>query len=146
MIGTGNRTNAAAAKQISLVLKQVGVRTLIVKMPKGVQHLLGVMQIIDHKLVVARTERAPWIAKKLKALNFKIIPVRESAEITECLGMNFVTLRPRQIIMAAHCPALRRQLEEAGVRVLATLEISQLINAAGGIACATGILARKVLP
>jgi arginine deiminase len=58
--------------------------------------------------------------------------------------MNVVTVAPRRVIMAAGCPGLKRLYEKAGLRVAAEVKISQLINGAGGIACATGILSRDI--
>jgi N-dimethylarginine dimethylaminohydrolase len=56
--------------------------------------------------------------------------------------MNVITLEPRRIIMPTNCPSLRAVYQQAGLRVLAEAPISQLLNAAGGIACTVGLLAR----
>lgn len=45
--------------------------------------------------------------------------------------------------MAAGCPETKQIYRNAGIEVVAELPILQLINGAGGLACATGILARK---
>jgi arginine deiminase len=48
------------------------------------------------------------------------------------------------VIKAAGCPGLKKLYEKAGLSVAAEIRITQLINGAGGIACATGILARDI--
>lgn len=144
LCGIGNRTNATGFAQLKTTLAQQGVQTLSVKMPSGVQHLLGILQIPAPKLAVVRIEKAPrTLIELLHARGFNIIPVNESDEVKLKQGMNFVTIEPKKIIMPKGCPDLRGWFESAGLQVLAEVEISQLCNAAGGLACATGIVARK---
>lgn len=147
LCGTGQRTNHEALLQIRSLFKAQGIKVLEVKMPKGIQHLLGMVQFVDSDLAVVRTEIAPRaFVTLLKKNGFEIVPVRESIEVREKLGMNLVTVSPRKVIMAADCPQLRTQFEAAGIQVAAEVKISQLCNAAGGIGCATGVLARELLP
>ena len=58
--------------------------------------------------------------------------------------MNTVTLGPRTIVMPTNCPDLKRLYETNGMTVAAEIDINQLLNGAGGLACATGILAREI--
>jgi N-dimethylarginine dimethylaminohydrolase len=143
LIGTGNRTNRAAHLQITKVLKEFNVRAIAIPLPRKVQHLLGLLQIVDRQLALVRTEIAhPKLIQTLNAHKFQIIPVAESAEVTERQGMNVVVFEPRRIIMPTDCPGLKALYREAGLKVLAEAPISQLLNAAGGIACTVGMLAR----
>ena len=58
------------------------------------------------------------------------------------MALNFVTLAPRRILMAADCPATQRFFEQAGIHCT-TVEIDELVKAAGGIGCLSGILERE---
>jgi N-dimethylarginine dimethylaminohydrolase len=146
LVGLGARTNRAGSVQLREILRQQGVRALPVVMPSGVQHLLGILQIVGPDLVVLRREKAPRaLVALLRRRGFEIIDVDESDEIRLRQGMNFVCISERKIIMASGAPQLRAQLEAGGIRIVAELEISQLCQAAGGIACATGIVRRRLL-
>ena len=143
LCGTGYRTNASGARQLGAVLKLQGVSTLVVKLPKCVQHLMGLVQLVDRNLALVRTSLAPVrLLRILRKKGFKILPVPESDEVTHQQGMNVVTVRPRQLFMPAGCPALKKLYLEAGIRVAREIPIPELIKGAGGLSCATGILAR----
>ena len=143
IVGTGNRTNKTAYLQIKKVLNEFKVRVIAVTLPRQVQHLLGLLQIVDRQLALVRTEISdPKLIKLLKTHDFRIISILESEEVTERQGMNVVTLAARRIIMPAKCPQLKRIYERAGLKILAEAPITQLLNAAGGIACSVGVLAR----
>ncbi len=145
-VGIGNRTNREGFLQVRDVLKAQGVRAVAVKMPRGVQHLLGILQIVDRDLAFVRSEKAPAsLIRLLRANGYKIVRVRESVEVQLKMGFNFVAVQPRTILMPAGCPELKALYRREGVKIAAEVEISQICNAAGGIGCATGILARKVI-
>lgn len=145
LCGTGNRTNREGFLQLKQTMALQGVEVLSVPMPGGVQHLLGLLQIVDRRLALLRAEKAPAELKALlKRKGFKVVPVPETEEVRLRQGMNVVTVAPRKLIMPSGCPALKALYRRAGLTVAAEAAISQLINGAGGIACATGILAREV--
>jgi N-dimethylarginine dimethylaminohydrolase len=92
-----------------------------------------------------RTEIAPKrLLNILREKKFSIIEVPETEEVKIWQGMNVVTIKPRTIIMPANCPRLKRLYSASGITVVAEIEIDQLLNGAGGLACATGILAREI--
>jgi hypothetical protein len=73
-----------------------------------------------------------------------VINVPEIEEVRAHQGMNIVALSPRRIIMPSNCPQLRSLYLRHRIRIEAEIPFSQAINAAGGIACATGILSRTL--
>ncbi len=145
-VGQGARTNREGLNELRSILKSQGVKCVAVPMPRGVQHLMGILQIVDRNLALVRTDKAPAsLVRLLRAQKFKIVAVRESVEVTLKMGFNFVTVKPRTIIMSAGCPELKALYQKAGIKIAAEVDVSQICNAAGGIGCATGILGRKVI-
>lgn len=146
VVGLGARTNREGFEQLRSIMSAQGIECVAVKMPRGVQHLLGLLQIVDRRIAVVRTAKAPpQLLRLLKKRGFRVVHVQETDEVREKLGFNFVAVGPRRIIMAAGCPELRKVLINAGLRIAAEVEISQMCNAAGGIGCVTGILSRKAV-
>lgn len=145
LCGTGNRTNAEGFRQLRALLALQGVKALSSGLPGGVQHLLGLLQIVDRKLALLRVAKATEpIRAILRKKRFTVVPVPETDEVSRRQGMNILTIAPRRIIMPSGCPGLKALYLKAGLSVAAEVEISQLVNGAGGLACAAGILARAV--
>ena len=145
LCGVGNRTNAEGFAQLRAVLKAQGVEALSTPLPRGIQHLMGILQIVDSRLALVRVEIAPKsLVRLLVRRRFAVVPVPEIEETTAMQGMNVVTVAPRTIVMPKGCPTLKRIYAAAGVTVAADVEIEQLRRGAGGLACATGILSRRI--
>jgi N-dimethylarginine dimethylaminohydrolase len=143
-VGVGNRTNAAGFEQVRHVLREFGVTVVPVPLPRSVQHLLGLLQIVSPEKVLLRTEHASsGLRRLLSRHELEIIPVPESEEVVSRQGMNVLTVAPNRVIMASGCPRLHALYERNGIKILAEAEISQLVNAAGGIACASAPLFRS---
>jgi arginine deiminase len=66
-------------------------------------------------------------------------------EAVRGFALNFVTLGPRRILMAAGNPITRAFYEKAGI-TYHQVEVDELLKAAGGIGCLTGILERELAP
>ena len=145
LCGVGNRTNVDGYRQLRDVLRPQGAETVAVPLPRGVQHLLGILQIVDSDCVLLRDGVAPKsLGRLLKRRGFAVVPVPETEETTGRQGMNIVTVAPRTIVMPSGCPTLKRAYADAGVTVAAEVEIGQILRGAGGLACATGILSRRI--
>jgi arginine deiminase len=61
------------------------------------------------------------------------------------MALNFVTLSPRRILMPAGNPVTQAFYEAAGI-TCHTVEVDELIRAAGAVGCLTGILEREEEP
>jgi N-dimethylarginine dimethylaminohydrolase len=145
LIGLGNRTNRSGFEQVKCCLEFQGVRALHVPLPSCVQHLLGVLQIVDKDLAVIRARILPSDFKAiLESLGVRLVELDETVEVLSGQAMNFVTIAPRRIIMVSGNPDTRRILEENGIEVVAEAELSELLKGAGGLACATGVLHRQI--
>ncbi|PKN16075.1 MAG: hypothetical protein CVU66_02285 [Deltaproteobacteria bacterium HGW-Deltaproteobacteria-23] len=144
-VGVGNRTNMAAFTQIRQILSTDGIDCVpLPSCQTTTQHLLGSLQLVDRNLALVRNGiTAPEITTFLEKHGFTVINIPENSEVTTRQAMNIVTVAPRHIIMTAGCPLTKQLFQAAGLTVVAELAISQLINGAGGLACATGILARN---
>lgn len=143
LLGVGNRTNNEAALQIQNILEVYGVQVALIPLPKTVQHLLGLMQFVSEETALVRTDILDAaILKKLQSHFPHCISIRETSEVTHRQGMNVVCLRPNTIVMPTNCPELKSIYTREGIDVAAEIEISQYLNAAGGIACSVGIISR----
>lgn len=145
MCGLGRRTNRDGLQQLRAVLKAQDVTTVAVDLPVATQHLLGILHIVDANLALVRTQIASKrLITILKRAGISIIDVPETEEVLVRQGMNVITVKPRVIVMPANCPDLKRLYTACGIHVAAEVDIAQLLNGAGGLACATGILAREI--
>lgn len=146
LCGTGNRTNKEAFQQLQTFLRKEKIKLLEVPLPSNVQHLLGLLQIVDEKKALIRNSIAPaMLVRILKKHHFKLIEIEETDEVVNKQGMNIVTVAPGKIFMPDDCPELKKLYRSAGLKILAELNIQELRKAAGGLACATGILSRKLI-
>ncbi len=143
LLATGLRTNRQGAAQVTALLREMGVEVVPVGLPYGAMHLMGTLRFADRDLAIAWPGRAPYAAvEALRARGYTVLLAPPGEELTRRMALNFVTLGPRHILMAANCPVTQRFFEEAGIRCRAT-PVDELVKAAGGIGCLTGILARE---
>jgi N-dimethylarginine dimethylaminohydrolase len=141
-IGVGFRTNSSGFEYVSGVLADMNIRTRAVRLPQGIQHLLGLVNLIDHDLAMIRKSHAGAdVLGMLEEHGIRIISASATEEVEQRRAMNFVALRPRCVVMPSDSPETRSQLEAAGVLVF-SLDVREYIKAAGALGCLTGILAR----
>jgi len=145
LVGLGRRTNREGARQLAECLAPSGVRVVPVRLPGRVQHLLGILQLVDRDLAVLRGELADAALRTtLTELGYTLVELDEDQEVARGQAMNFVTVAPRAVVMADDAPRTRRRLELAGLTVAGQAPVGALRRAAGGLACATGILSRRL--
>jgi N-dimethylarginine dimethylaminohydrolase len=145
LVGVGNRTNREAYEQIRSILGKMRVECVALpSYQKRTQHMLGTLQIVDEGLVLVRHEIADkGVMRFLQERHFTVIKIPENGEVLAKQAMNFVTVSPRNILMTAGCPETKEIYLRAGLMIAAELDLTQLMRGAGGLACATGILARS---
>jgi N-dimethylarginine dimethylaminohydrolase len=144
LVGVGNRTNRAGYLQVRDALFEQGVECVsIPSYQMYTQHLLGSVQIVDKDLALVRHEIVdPEVMSLLERQGFFVVKIPENLEVQTRQAMNIVTVAPRTVFMSTGCPNTRQLYQEAGLTIAAELELTQLICGAGGLACATGIVAR----
>ena len=142
MVATGLRTNREGAAQVRSILEEMDVTVVDVELPYGAMHLMGQLRFADRDLAVAWPGRVPFGAvETLRARGYDVIFLPDENEARKGMALNFVTLGPRHVLMPAGNPVTQARFEAAGI-ACETVQIDELVKAAGGIGCLTGILAR----
>jgi N-dimethylarginine dimethylaminohydrolase len=142
LVGIGQRTNAEGAAFVASILRDLDVRVIPVALPPGVQHLLGVVNFLDRDLAAVRADKITEpLLTVLRDAAIETLVCAAGPDVADKLGMNFVTLSPRRIVMPKGAPAVRAVLTAAGMEVH-ELDVGEYVKAAGGLACLTGILQR----
>ena len=145
LIGRGLRTNSEGAAQVSDVLNAMGVEAIIVDLPIGSMHHMGILRFLDKDLAVAWPYQVSWTAiDALRARGYEVLFVPDETEASQGMAFNFVTLGPKEILMPAGHPNSQGYYESLGVKCH-TVDISELAKAAGGIGCLTGIVERSLV-
>ncbi|HET9620525.1 MAG TPA: arginine deiminase family protein [Kofleriaceae bacterium] len=146
-IGTDNRTNHDAVAQVSASLAEQGVEVVTGPLPSGIQHLLGILQIVGPRTAVIRRDKPlpDSLRGALRGLDYRLIELPVDDEVVAGQAMNFVTLAAHEVIMLADRPRTEAALAAAGITTHAVVRADHLLRAAGGLACATGILRRAVV-
>ena len=142
LVGVEQRTNRAAFSFLSQFFSAMEVKMLAIPLPKGVQHLLGVVNFVDRDLAVVHGGNAPRLLRDtLERNGITTLVLQPDEELLQRRAMNFVTLEPRSIVMPSECPKARRRFKDAGIQVH-ELDVGEYLKAAGGLGCLTGILRR----
>ncbi len=141
-IGRGLRTNSEGIAQVSSVLGEMGVTTLPFDMPFGAMHLMGMLRFADRNLAIAWPRRTPHgLVMALRERGHEVAFLPETDDLAMNRGLNFVTLGPRKILMNGGYDEIQSFYEGLGVECV-TVAARELVKAAGGFGCLTGVLRR----
>lgn len=142
LLGRGLRTNRSGAAQVSATLAELQVRTIEVDLSQEAMHLMGQIRIVDRDLAFVVAGHTPWFAvAALRDRGYDVQPFPDPAEMHNGFAHNFVTLAPRRILMPAGNPRSQARYEDLGI-TCRTVPTDELLKAAGGIGCLTGVLRR----
>ncbi len=142
VIGRGLRTNDGGVAQVTSTLNEMGVTVVQVDLPFGTMHLMGMLRFPDHDLAIAWPKRLVHRAvDALKEHGFQVAFIPDEIEAEANKAFNFVTLGPREILIAAGNPVTQTFYEHLGI-TCRTVEVAELGKAAGAMGCLTGILER----
>ena len=145
-VGQGFRTNPEGLRQLTAMLRPLGVSVLPVELPYGegpdaCLHLLSLISIVDEKVaVVYPSPLAASFQIELKRREFRLIEVPEAEFAT--MGPNVLALRPGRCVMLEGNPITRKRLEEAGCEVMTYRGNEISLRAEGGPTCLTRPLLR----
>ena len=143
LLATGLRTNTEGAQQVESSLREMGITVIMVGLPYGAMHLMGQLRFADRDLAIAWPGRVPFAAvEALRDRGYTVALLPDENEARRGMALNFVTLAPRQILMPAGNPATQSFYEAAGISCH-SIQVDELLKAAGGIGCLTGILHRE---
>lgn len=145
LVAIGLRTNNEGATQVASVLQEMGVKTIMVELPPGTMHLMGQLRFADRDLAIGWENRlSDSTIRALEAHGYHLALLPNEAEAIRGMALNFVTLGPRRILMPAGNPISQAFYEGLGI-TCHTVRVDELIKAAGGIGCLTGILQRDLI-
>ncbi len=143
LLGRGPRTNGEGVRQVSEALAAIGIEALVVDMPYGTMHLMGMLRFPDRDLAVAWPRRTPHAAvEALRDRGYRIIWLPDEDVAALYRGLNFVTLGPGRILMPAGHDRIQKHYEDHGV-TCETVAMDELAKAAGAVGCLTGVLGRR---
>ena len=143
LLGVGLRTNDEARGLLEDALAGMGVQTVAVSVPRGVQHLLGVVNFLDRDLAAVHGGAATDdLLDVLRGHGVDVLLLPPNEELDRGRGMNFVTTAPRRVVMPTGCPGIQQQLVARGVDIRA-VDVTEYIHAAGALGCLTGVLWRE---
>ena len=143
LVGRGLRTNEAGVAQLSELLNPMGIETVVVDLPIGTMHLMGMLRIIDRDLAIAWPERLAISAVQLlRDMGYTVEFIPDEKEAVQGFALNVVTLGPRNILMASGNPITQEFYENLGITCL-TANVDELAKATGSIGCLTGVLHRE---
>jgi len=113
-----------------------------VDLPVGSMHLMGMLRIIDRDLAIGWPLRiAHNGVDALKQHGIQVVYIPDVAEAIQGAALNFVVIGPREILMVAGNPISQAFYEKLGL-TCHTVEVDELVKAAGAIGCLSGILER----
>ena len=142
-VGRGLRTNQSGIRQLGTVLGELGVETLAYDLPFGTMHLMGMLRFADRDLAIAWPRRTPHaLVRALEARGYRVAFLPEDDDRPMNRAMNFVTLGPRRILLEAGYDRFQSFYEANHVECV-TVEARELVKAAGGFGCLTGVLWRE---
>ena len=140
-VGHTYRTNEEGIKQITALLKPLGVDVITVPMPhyrgpSDVFHLMSVLSPVDKNLAVVYSPLIPIVFRnELINRGFELVEVPE-AEF-DSMGCNVLALAPRVCLMVKGNPITKAGLEKAGCKVIEYEGAEISVKGGGGPTCLT---------
>lgn len=140
-VGHTYRTNEEGIRQITELLKPLGVNVISVPMPhyKGssdVFHLMSVLSPVDRNLAVVYSPLIPIVFRnELINRGYELVEVPE-AEF-DSMGCNVLALAPRVCLMVKGNPVTKERLEKAGCKVIEYEGAEISVKGGGGPTCLT---------
>jgi N-dimethylarginine dimethylaminohydrolase len=145
-VGHTYRTNEEGIKQLTALLKPLGVTVITVALPhyKGpsdVFHLMSVLSPVDTNLAVVYSPLIPIVFRNLLlAKGYQLVEVPD--EEFESMGCNVLALAPRKCLMVEGNPKTKAGLIAAGCEVIEYKGNDISVKGGGGPTCLTRPVSR----
>ncbi len=140
-VGHTYRTNEEGIRQITELLKPLGVNVISVPMPhyKGpsdVFHLMSVLSPVDSNLAVVYSPLIPIVFRnELIKRGYELVEVPDTE--FDSMGCNVLALAPRVCLMVKGNPITKERLEKAGCKVIEYEGAEISVKGGGGPTCLT---------
>ena len=145
-VGHTYRTNEEGIKQVSALLKPLGVEVISVPMPhyrgpSDVFHLMSVLSPVADNIAVVHSPLIPIVFRnELIARGFELVEVPASE--FDSMGCNVLALAPRICLMVKGNPITKSRLEAAGCKVIEYEGAEISVKGGGGPTCLTRPVSR----
>lgn len=146
-VGRGYRTNGEGFRQLTAILRPLGVDTIEVQLPHGdgpdaCLHLMSVISMLDHDLAVVHLPLLPVpFVELLVDRGIELVDV--PADEYPTMGPNVLALAPRRCVMLEGNTGTRDRLETAGCEVCTYRGDELSLKAEGGATCLTRPILRS---
>jgi N-dimethylarginine dimethylaminohydrolase len=145
-VGHTYRTNEEGIKQITSLLKPLGVEVISVPMPhyrgpSDVFHLMSVLSPVADNLAVVYSPLIPIVFRnELIARGYELVEVPELE--FDSMGCNVLALAPHTCLMVKGNPITKSRLEAAGCKVIEYEGAEISVKGGGGPTCLTRPITR----
>jgi N-dimethylarginine dimethylaminohydrolase len=140
LIAKNKRSNAAFFDQFQRQFPDI--RLIDIPLPKGSQHLLGIVNFIAPNHIAVWEGQFPSNKiSTIKDLGIQITSFNQHHEIQYKRAMNWVCIGANEVVLPDDAPEMKNKLNSMNV-CTHTTPISEYRKCGGGIGCATGILQR----
>jgi len=145
ILGSGNRANFEGCRQVEEALNTIGVENFIYfQIPYGYAHIDSIISFVSQRAVVVDPVHLSWdVWSDLNNLGIQLLEA-PSLEETQAQALNFVSLAPGKVVMAAGFPRTKEFLEDNDVLVT-EVDVSELRKGWGSLHCMTAVLKRDPL-
>ena len=112
------------------------------QVPYGHAHIDGNLNFASHDVAMIHASQVPYdVCDALKKKGVKLLECPSQTEAKESFAINFVALKPGQIVMPAGNPRSQELLEKNGIDVI-PVEFDEVMKGFGAIHCCTAFLKR----
>ena len=145
-VGHTYRTNEDGIRQLTVLLKPLGVEVITVELPhyKGssdVFHLMSILSPVDTNIAVVYSPLMPIVFRNLLLQRgYQLVEVPE--EEFESMGCNVLALAPGICLMVDGNPKTKAGLEAAGCKVIVYKGEEISVKGGGGPTCLTRPVSR----
>jgi arginine deiminase len=145
LVSFGMRSNREGCRQVTAILKDIGLEPIQVEMPYGTGHIDGGLSIVDKDKAIVRPYHCPYGAiDSLRRLGYTLIEVPDEAETANTHALNMVPVAPGVVVIPAGNPNTMRALGKHGIECH-PVDISELGKGNGAIHCMTGVIHRDAV-